>query len=65
MSNRFASFNMDDDQLRDVALVRSFAEAIEEIMDNYPGREGAVAITNLETTVMWANKAISRSSING
>ena len=62
MRDTFESTRMDDKQIEDVAAIRYAAYALETAIYNasMQDRYRAIAITQLEITVMVANKAISR-----
>lgn len=40
--------------------IHSLSEKLEIILDKLQGREKALALTNLEQSIMWAEKAIEK-----
>jgi hypothetical protein len=48
------------EMLEQIASVRAASKALAEVLLTIPnGRERSLAMTNLEQTAMWANKAIT------
>lgn len=51
-----------EDQIRQIQQVREKALDLWKLIEVLPtSRETSLALTNLEQSVMWANKAITRS----
>lgn len=63
LNNRFTYHPPKDDQQNRYVLVRDHAKELAEfIVYNTPdSREQALAITNLEQAIFWANAAIARN----
>jgi len=49
-----------DDESADMQNIKQLAEALEIYLIKYPSREMSLAITNLEQSVMWSMKAITK-----
>jgi hypothetical protein len=64
IENRFTYHKPDEHQAAYYELLRNTAKQFAKLIDTVcpEGREKALAITNLEQSVMWANAAIARSS---
>ena len=63
LKNRFTYHPPFGDQTKRYEEIRDNAFALAELIDKLcpDGREKALAITNLEEVVMWANAAIARN----
>jgi hypothetical protein len=40
-----------------IEMVDAASNSFKELLSLFPGREASIAITHMETAVMWANKA--------
>lgn len=62
MERRFTYHRVDADQADAHATIRLMGRQLAETVDELcpEGREKALAVTNIEQAVMWANAAISR-----
>jgi len=68
VSNTFESFPQSDEQLDDMRELKNAAYALERIILRTAGystgtRYSALAMTHLETAVLFANKGISRREL--
>lgn len=63
IDNNFSYHAPKEGQAMKYERIRSDAKALAELLTNYcpPSRELSVALTELETAVMWANAAIARN----
>lgn len=63
LNNRFTYHSPKNDQQNRYVIMRDHAkELVEFIVNNTPdSREQALAITNLEQAIFWANAAIARN----
>lgn len=62
----FKHHRLDDSQEWAVKVVRSNAEDLDRVFDEWiaDSRERSIAKTKLEEAVMWANKAIATHGVN-
>lgn len=42
---------------KNISMMDEAVNAFKSLVELYPGREAAIAITHMETAAMWANKA--------
>jgi len=63
LENNFKYHTPKDGQSERYEAIRAKAKELAELMTNAcpPSRELSVALTELETSVMWANAAIARN----
>jgi len=52
--------NMDERQERLVTAIKLHAESLSMMIDMTPNRESSIAMTHLETAVMWAVKGVCK-----
>lgn len=60
MPNRFQSFPPVGFDVGNIEAVQVKAEELAQLLDKVGGREGSLALTNLEQAVMWAIKGITK-----
>lgn len=61
MSTRYDSLRLDDDAVALTTEIKTKAEALAEVFDRLPGRCGSVALTHLQTAVMYGVRQVSET----
>jgi hypothetical protein len=58
---RYASHQLDEHQVARVEAIKQHAEALARLFDQTPSRESSVALTHLETAVMFGVRAVAKN----
>lgn len=66
MGKKFKEHKLDSDQKLASGVVRDAADTLDSVYEDWivDSREKSLAMTKLEESVMWANKAIALHGVN-